>query len=105
MLGEDPSAEINQIRARAYGANYNAATQDYVNGSKVANTNAILTERYKEFVGEGKRWWDLRRAGDSFVIENIRFLNPGDEYKLLLPIPQGMIGRNPLLDQTPGYTN
>ncbi len=105
LLGEDPSAEINQIRARAYGDDYNAATQDYVNGSKVANANAILTERYKEFIGEGKRWWDLRRAGDSFVIENIKFLVPGDEYKLLLPISQDMIGRNPLLDQTPGYTN
>ncbi|MGV8814543.1 MAG: RagB/SusD family nutrient uptake outer membrane protein [Gelidibacter sp.] len=105
LLGEDPSAEINQIRARAYGANYDSATMDYVNGSQLANTNAILNERYKEFIGEGKRWWDLRRAGNNFVIENIRFLNPGDEYKLLLPITQDMIGRNPLLDQTPGYTN
>ena len=105
LLGEDPSAEINQIRARAYGANYDAATQDYVNASKVANTNEILTERYKEFIGEGKRWWDLRRAGNNIVIDNINFLNPGDEYKLLLPITQDMIGRNPLLDQTPGYTN
>ena len=105
LLGEDPSAEINQVRARAYGANYDAATQDYVNASKVANTNEILTERYKEFIGEGKRWWDLRRAGNNFVFENLRFLNPGDEYKLLLPITQDMIGRNPLLDQTPGYTN
>lgn len=105
FLGEDPSSEINQIRARAYGADYNAATQDYINGSETANANAILNERYKEFIGEGKRWWDLRRAGDSFVIDNISFLNPGDEYKLLLPITQDMIGRNPLLDQTPGYTN
>ena len=105
FLGEDPSEEINLIRARAYGANYNAATQDYVNGSATANANEILKERNKEFIGEGKRWWDLRRAGDSFVINNISFLNPGDEYKLVLPITQDMIGRNPLLDQTPGYTN
>ncbi len=105
LLGEDPSGEINQIRARAYGDDYNAATMDYISGSQTANTNAILNERYKEFIGEGKRWWDLRRAGDSFVIDNIRFLNPGDEYKLLLPITEDMIGRNPLLDQTPGYTN
>lgn len=103
FLGEDPSSEINQIRARAYGSDYDAATQDYVNSSQTANTNAILNERYKEFIGEGKRWWDLRRAGDSFVIDNVSFLNPGDEYKLLLPITQDMIGRNPLLDQTTGY--
>lgn len=103
LLGEDPSGEINQIRERAYGANYDAATQGHTNGSQVDNANAILNERYKEFVGEGKRWWDLRRAGDSFVIDNVSFLNPGDEFKLLLPITTDMIGRNPALVQTPGY--
>lgn len=103
LLNEDPSGEINQIRKRAYGNNYVAATHAYVSGSKVANANAILNERYKEFIGEGKRWWDLRRAGDSFVINNISFLSPGDEYKLLLPITEDMIGRNPLLEQTAGY--
>ena len=105
LLGEDPSSEINQIRARAYGANYVTTTHGYVNSSPADNTNAILDERYKEFIGEGKRWWDLRRAGDSFVINNTPFLSPGDEYKLVLPITIGMIGRNPLLDQTTGYTN
>ena len=105
FLGEDPSGEINLIRERALGTNYNAATDAYVNSNPTANANAILNERYKEFIGEGKRWWDLRRAGNSFVIDNISFLNPGDEYKLLLPITQDMIGRNPLLDQTTGYTN
>ncbi|MGM5470010.1 RagB/SusD family nutrient uptake outer membrane protein [Flavobacteriaceae bacterium LMO-SS05] len=103
LLGEDPSGEINQIRQRAYGANYVPLTHAYVNSTPTANANAILNERYKEFIGEGKRWWDLRRAGNSFVIDNVSFLNPGDEYKLLLPITQDMIGRNPLLDQTPGY--
>ena len=105
LLGEDPSTEINQIRKRAYGANYVAATHAYTNGSKAANANAILDERYKEFVGEGKRWWDLRRAGDSFVIDNVSFLAPGDEFKLVLPITSDMIGRNPLLTQTAGYSN
>ncbi|MEZ4771970.1 MAG: RagB/SusD family nutrient uptake outer membrane protein [Bacteroidia bacterium] len=103
LLGEDPSGEINAIRERAYGANYDVAIHGYVNGSQIENANAILDERYKEFIGEGKRWWDLRRAGSSFVIDNISFLNPGDEYKLLLPITTDMIGRNPALVQTPGY--
>ncbi|HUH46454.1 MAG TPA: RagB/SusD family nutrient uptake outer membrane protein [Arenibacter sp.] len=103
LLEEDPSAEINLIRKRAYGANYDIAVHGYTNGSQTDNANAILDERYKEFIGEGKRWWDLRRAGDSFVIDNISFLNPGDEYKLVLPITTDMIGRNPLLDQTFGY--
>ncbi|QFZ53469.1 RagB/SusD family nutrient uptake outer membrane protein [Oceanihabitans sp. IOP_32] len=103
LLGEDPSGEINQIRERAYGANYNPAIHAYTNSSQTDNANAILDERYKEFIGEGKRWWDLRRAGNSFVINNVPFLNPGDEYKMLLPITADMIGRNPLLVQTPGY--
>ncbi|MBJ6367806.1 RagB/SusD family nutrient uptake outer membrane protein [Snuella sedimenti] len=105
LLGEDPSGEINQIRERAFGANYVPATHAYVNSTQTNNANAILNERYKEFIGEGKRWWDLRRAGDNFVIDNISFLSSGDEYKLLLPITTDMIGRNPLLEQTPGYTN
>jgi len=103
LLGEDPSGEINQIRERAYGANYVVDNHGYSNGSQIDNTNAILDERYKEFVGEGKRWWDLRRAGDNFVISNISFLNSGDEFKLLLPITTDMVGRNPALQQTPGY--
>lgn len=105
LLGEDPSGEINQVRERAYGANYDETVHGYANGSQTANTNAILDERYKEFIGEGKRWWDLRRAGNSFAIDNIQFLNPGDEYKLILPITLDMIGRNPMLTQTVGYTN
>ena len=103
LLGEDPSGEINQIRQRAYGDNYAPLLHAYTNGSPTENANAILDERYKEFIGEGKRWWDLRRAGNSFVLDNISFLNPGDEYKLVLPITTDMIGRNPLLEQTPGY--
>jgi len=104
-LNEDPSGEINQIRQRAYGTNYVIATHAYTNGSKTDNANAILNERYKEFIGEGKRWWDLRRAGASFVFDNNDFLSSGDEFKLVLPITTSMIGRNPLLEQTIGYTN
>jgi hypothetical protein len=104
-LGEDPSIEINAIRQRAYGDNFDVAVHGFVSGNAEDNKRALLEERYKEFIGEGKRWWDLRRAGNSYVMENISFLNPGDEYKLLLPVSEGMIGRNPLLEQTPGYTN
>ncbi len=101
-LGEDPSEEINMVRARAYGENFTDELK-YVNADKVSNTKAILNERLKEFIGEGKRWWDLRRAGKEFVFENNKYLNSGDEYKLLLPITLDMIGRNPKLEQTSGY--
>jgi hypothetical protein len=102
-LGEDPTDEVEAIRMRAYGENYDEAENGFTDGSREENTRAILDERYKEFVAEGKRWWDLRRAGDAYVIDNVDFLEPGDEYLLELPIPIGMIGSNPLLEQTPGY--
>lgn len=103
LLGEDPTEEITRIRKRAYGDNYDEVEEGFVSGSKEENTEAILLERYKEFLTEGKRWWDLRRAGDSYVIKHVEYLNPGDEYKLVLPVSLDMIGRNPALGQTPGY--
>lgn len=102
-LGEDPSVEINQIRSRAYGDNYVEATHAYVNGSQLENTNAILNERLKEFIGEGKRWYDLRRAGDEFVYQNVQYVTAETSYLLELPITIDMMGRNPLLLQTTGY--
>ena len=100
-LGEDPTAEIMQIRQRAYGA----AAPVFVNGTITDNMNAILEEYLREFIGEGKRWWALRRAGDSFVYANIKpaYLSPSTTAKLLLPISTSMINNDPLLTQTPGY--
>lgn len=100
-LGEDPTAEITAIRQRAYGA----SAPLFVNGSVTDNMNAILEEYLREFIGEGKRWWALRRAGDSYVYANIKssYLSPTSTAKLLLPISTSMIANDPLLTQTPGY--
>ena len=100
-LGQDPSAEINQIRQRAYGAGYTP----YVNSSIDNNIKAILEEYLKEFIGEGKRWWALRRAGDTYVYANINptYLSPVSTAKLLLPISTSMLNNDPLLIQTQGY--
>lgn len=100
-LGQDPSAEINQIRTRAYGS----AAPAFTNGSVTDNMNAILEEYLREFIGEGKRWWALRRAGDSYVYNAIKpaYLSATTTAKLLLPITEGMINNDPLLKQTPGY--
>lgn len=100
-LGEDPSAEINAIRLRAYGSGYTP----YVNGSVQANMNAILEEYLREFIGEGKRWWALRRAGDSYVYATLSptYISATSTAKLLLPLSQTMLAADPLLTQTPGY--
>jgi len=100
-LGNDPSADINLIRARAYGTGY----KPYVNGTQTANMNAILDEYLREFVGEGKRWWALRRAGDAYVFNavNPQYLPAGQTFKLLLPISVTMMNTDPKLTQTPGY--
>ncbi|MBS9768919.1 MAG: RagB/SusD family nutrient uptake outer membrane protein [Flavobacteriaceae bacterium] len=101
-LGEDPSNEINKIRKRAYGSNFDASVT-YTNGSKSANTMAILTERQKEFVAEGKRWWDLVRAGGDYVFDEIETLDKADAYKIYYPISEGMLANDDQLKQTEGY--
>jgi hypothetical protein len=100
-LGNDPSADINAIRQRAYGATYTR----YVSGSQDANLNAILEEYLREFIGEGKRWWALRRAGNAYVFAavNPRYLPAGQTYKLLLPISRALLNNDPKLTQTLGY--
>lgn len=100
-LGEDPTAEMMQIRRRAYGS----SAPSFTNGSITDNVNAILEEYLREFIGEGKRWWALRRAGDAFVYANIKpaYLSTATVAKLLLPIATTMINNDPLLKQTPGY--
>jgi hypothetical protein len=99
--GIDPSTEINAIRQRAYGSNYTP----YTNGSPQENMQAILEEDLREFIGEGKRWWSLRRAGNEWVFRYVDpvYLAAGQEYKLLLPISVGMLNSDPKLTQTPGY--
>ncbi len=101
-LGEDPSAEINKVRERAYGANFNASIT-YSNASKEENTKAILLERQKEFAGEGKRWWDLVRAGGQIVFDEVVTLDASEAYKIYYPISEKMLSADDQLTQTEGY--
>lgn len=100
-LAMDPSLEINTIRERAYGANF----QVYQQGSLQQNMEAVLDEGLREFIAEGKRWWALRRAGDEWVFRYVNplYLRPNEPYKVLLPITQPMLNADPQLTQTPGY--
>ena len=68
------------------------------------DAKAILDERYKEFIGEGKRWWDLLRAGDNFVYDEVASMTSnGTKKNIYLPISPAMIADDNTLVQTPGY--
>lgn len=107
--GGDPSPYIKSIRDRAYA---NADPTPFVNGSQDANELAIFAERSKEFVYEGKRWYDIRRmkfGGEPlvFISSNHPYgvLDKGTQaYKILWPIETAIWTNDPLVDQTPGYT-
>lgn len=102
-LGQDPSQEINQIRQRAYGLNFEDFR--FVNGSKVQNDEAILQERLLELAFEGKRWWDLVRFDKAF--EKVPSLKDraNQRHLLLWPISQSTLSLNSKIIQNPGYGN
>ena len=103
MLGENPAEEINAIRQRAYGENYNSKTIGFPNQPNDKDINeTILEERFKEFFMEGKRWYDLRRFGSEYVFKYTLAEN-GNTDKLLWPIDKTTLTNNRALKQTPGY--
>ena len=107
ILGQSPATELNLVRARAFGTNYNSAIQGYPNQAIDATpANAILQERLYEFIFEGKRWYDLRRMGDANVYAQIpasQFLNTNAAGRLLWPIDRNSLINNRALVQNPGY--
>lgn len=103
LLGQDPTTDINLVRKRAFGDNYNAAVQGYPNQAIDADPKeAVLQERLLEFMLEGKRWYDLRSMGDQYVFEHTS-LSSSQAYKLLWPIDRNALTNNRDLQQTPGY--
>lgn len=106
--GGDPSQYIKPIRDRAFN---NADPNPFVNGSKNDNELAIFAERSKEFVYEGKHWYDVRRM--HFNDEPLAWISPNHPYgvldkatqgyKLLWPIEPAIWTNDPLVNQTPGY--
>ncbi len=116
-LGNDPMPYLNAVRQRAYGA----AHTDLTRGSAADNERAILAERDKEFVFEGKRWFDLIRmkdaAGESLVFSaavNYPFIPDASEgavldkgtesHKILWPIDTNTLTNDRKLQQNPGYS-
>ena len=102
LLGENPEQEINAIRKRAFESNYNntVAFPNQIGDTDIQKT--ILQERLREFMFEGKRWYDLRRFGNNYVFD-VTYADKNDPRKLLWPIDKNTLTNNRLLIQTPGY--
>ena len=95
------SQYINAVRNRAGLSNTTASSQAELRA-------AIEMERRYEFIGEGHRWFDLKRYGTAVETMNQWFADNGknvviDQDNLLLPLPQSQIDTDPALTQNPGY--
>jgi hypothetical protein len=80
-----------------------------------------LSEKNKEFVQEGQRWWDLRRmqetkGGKHFVFceraametnDGLTYpvLKESEAYKVLWPLDKSMLDKDPSLKQNKGYAD
>lgn len=100
-LGNSPLAigKLNEVAERAYNVDnfYSTAlTQAQVD-------RAILDERKKEFVAEGKIWWDLIRFGEVFNEVPTLAGRQNEQNVLLWPVHDSSINTNPNIKQTPGY--
>ena len=100
----DPSgarSDLNYIRERRELSAITGATGQ-------ALRDAILEERRREFLFEGKRFFTLKRYGFDIPkpqrTDNVIEYNGGSEsYKVLAPIPTGEVQSNPAIEQNPGY--
>lgn len=96
-LGKESASYLKQVRDRAHSAD---------NGTDL---DSIIEERHKEFLGEGKRYWDLIRTDKAESVlkaANHSFRgndwNPGKKY---WPIPQSEIDKDPAIVQNTAYLN
>ncbi|MBK0382260.1 RagB/SusD family nutrient uptake outer membrane protein [Pedobacter sp. SD-b] len=89
---------LNQIRTRA-GLLVSKTLLDYPTQESLRV--AIAKERRVELAFEGHRWFDLLRTGKA--ISTLQGKYPINNDRLLFPIPQNQIDKNPNLKQNPGY--
>ncbi len=98
-LGQLPAAAtlLNQVRDRV-------DLPPIPVGAGEELRQAIAKERRLELAFEGHRWFDLKRTGKA--VETMNALDLGynvTEDKLVFPIPQSELDRNPNLAQNPSY--
>ena len=93
LLKQDGSSYLKQVRDRAHCTDSGVTRDD------------IIAERRKEFLGEGKRYWDLVRSGlaaSVLTAANHPFRPVGSDWtesKKYWPIPQSEIDKDDKLTQ------
>ncbi len=100
---EGAAVLVNQIRSRVNLPPTPA-------GNQADMRLAIERERRLELAFEGHRWYDLKRTGRAIEVMN-NVTGPGGismgynltEQRLLWPIPQAELDKNPNLTQNPGF--
>lgn len=87
---------LNMVRERAGLDEVSISSMD-------GFVDVILSERRKEFVAEGMRWFDLTRLGRlEQAVQEAKDINVASQY-YLFPIPQRERDVNPNLPQNQGY--
>lgn len=114
LLNEDITAEINQVRERAYGTEYFEAhkaelaypndndasfyaNNPFMTADSEGAVETVLKERFRELMYEGKRWYDIRTLG--YTAKYSTAVNT----RLLWPIDANTLTNNRDLVQTEGY--
>ncbi len=91
LLGQDGSSYLQLVRDRAHCTDTGTSRED------------IIQERHKEFVGEGKRYWDLVRSGLAPTVltaANHEYRQTDwTESKKYWPIPQSECDKDPNIVQ------
>lgn len=112
QLNNGPTSEayeaINMVRRRAFGMDYNqtSAEADLKLGLSAQEfRDEVMLERAKEFIMEGKRWYDMLRTGTAMELIQALGYNIQERH-LLWPIPAEEIDNNDGMtqaDQNPGW--
>jgi len=100
-LGQDPATEINLVRQRAFGDEFEG--NEFVSGTQEENVDAIMMERLLELGFEGKLWWDMIRLDRAFDIAPGLQGRENEQHLLKWPINQDVLSQNDALIQNPGW--
>jgi starch-binding outer membrane protein, SusD/RagB family len=98
----DPNAGVAPLQALRTARNAGAVPAG-ATASITAFEDEILLERVRELVGEGHRFYDLKRLGRDILLPNGNVKMRADSYRILAPFGTGLQNVNSLLVENPGY--